>query len=162
MKDHKYLQCRELIRNNSGGIVVNLIRDNQEALGIEPGILDLVFDGFWDVYTFKPRNIDVAPRKLLNWIQKVKLTVNPSNGVPTQATEQQDDEESNKIETEAIDGQEPYDPIVAVVRIRIAKKQPEPTEEVEEGDALAEVKEEELEEMPIDDKCLSVMTHNDG
>jgi hypothetical protein len=50
-----------------------------------------------------------------------------------------------------------------VVRIRIAKKQPEPTEEVEEGDdALAEVKEEELEEMPIDDKCLSVMTHNDG
>ena len=49
-----------------------------------------------------------------------------------------------------------------MVRIRIAKKQPEPTEEVEEGDALAEVKEEELEEMPIDDKCLSVMTHNDG
>lgn len=80
------------------------MRSNQEALGIEPGIFDLVFDGFWDVYTFKPRNIDVAPKKLLTWIQKVKLTVNPSTGVPTQATEQQEDEDGNKIDAEAFDG----------------------------------------------------------
>ena len=73
MKEHKYQQCRELLRNHSGGITVNLMRDNQEALELEPGLFDLVFEGFWDIYTFKPKDIDVAPKKLLTWIQKIKL-----------------------------------------------------------------------------------------
>lgn len=46
----------------------------------------------------------MAPKKLLSWIQKVKLTVNPSTGVPKQATEQQEDEDGNKIDVEAVDG----------------------------------------------------------
>ena len=68
MKEHKYQQCRELLRSHSGGITVNLMRDNQEALELEPGLFDLVFEGFWDIYTFKPKDIDVAPKKLLTWI----------------------------------------------------------------------------------------------
>jgi len=73
MKEANYLKCRELIKAKSGGIVVNILRDNQEALELEPGIFDLVFDGFWDVYTFKPKNIEVAPKKLLTWINKIRL-----------------------------------------------------------------------------------------
>lgn len=95
MKDHKYEECRELLRKHSGGIVINLLRNNQEALGLEPGIFDLVFEGFWDVYTFKPKNIEVAPRKLLTWIQKIKLQVNESTGVPARASAPQVDEEGN-------------------------------------------------------------------
>lgn len=50
-----------------------------------------------------------------------------------------------------------------MVRIRIAKKQPEPVEEAEEGAELAaEAKDADLEEMPIEDRCLQVTTHYEG
>ena len=53
----------------------------------------------------------------------------------------------------------------AIVRIRIPKKKPE-TEEPEE-DAEGNIiekhyDEEELEEMPIDDRCHSIMTRHNG
>lgn len=54
------------------------------------------------------------------------------------------------------------------MRIRIAKKKPEPNEEEgEEAQAKsqrtgAEGQEEELEEMPIEDKALAVTTYNEG
>jgi len=50
------------------------------------------------------------------------------------------------------------------VRIRIAKKQPEAADEDEENDEKKPVyvDEKDLEEIPIDDKCLTVTTHNEG
>lgn len=69
----------------------------------------------------------------------------------------------------AVEGEEPvepqgaqpaYDPISAVVRVRIAKKYPEPVEDDDGNLVRPEVDEEELEEMPIDDKCLSVITNS--
>ena len=42
---------------------MNLIRDNQEMLDLEYGIFDLVFDGFWDLYTFKPQT-EISAKKL--------------------------------------------------------------------------------------------------
>lgn len=47
-----------------------------------------------------------------------------------------------------------------MVRIRIAKKQPEPVEDDEGNMVTPEVNEEDLEEMPIEDKCLSVVTNS--
>ena len=65
--------------------------------------------------------------------------------------------------SEAGDGQEPYEQIVAVVRIRIAKRKPEQVEEGEEEEKpREEPKPEELEEMPIDDKAWSITTYNEG
>jgi hypothetical protein len=50
------------------------------------------------------------------------------------------------------------------VRIRIPKKKPEEEpEEDEEGNIIEKhYEEEELEEMPIDDKCHSIMTRSNG
>ena len=72
-------------------------------------------------------------------------------------------EDGTQPEPEEREGTEPFDPIVALVRVRIAKKQPEPAEEGEEkSEPAPEVNEEDLEDMPIEDKCLQVTTHNEG
>jgi hypothetical protein len=99
----------------------------------------------------------------MSWINKIKLQVNESTGVATQTVSKEADEEGNQPEPETIEGSEPYEPIRALVRVRIAKKQPEAAEEQEEGaEQPVEVKEEEIEEMPIEDRCLQVTTHNEG
>jgi hypothetical protein len=48
------------------------------------------------------------------------------------------------------------------VRIRIAKRFPDPVEDEEGNMQQVQVNEDELEEMPIDDKCLSITTNTDG
>jgi hypothetical protein len=64
-------------------------------------------------------------------------------------------------EPETVEAVPPYEPIKAVVRIRIAKKQPEPVED-EEGNVIEqEINEDDLEEMPIEDKCLSVAANKE-
>ena len=93
---------------------------------------------------------------------KVKLQPNEMTGVPAMPpTEVAGEEGQEPTEQPATDAIPPYEDPLAVVRIRIAKKIPEP-EEDEEGNMITpEYKEEDLEEMPIDDKALAVCT-NDG
>jgi len=163
MKEPNLSAFRELIRSKSGGQVMNLIRDNQEALELEPGIFDLAFEGFWDLYTFKPQVEGITAKKLqTTWLPKIKLQVNESTGVPPAPKAAADGEEPPAEDGEANEGSEPYDPIAAVVRVRIAKKLPEPVEDEEGNMVEQEVNEKELEEVPIDDKCLQITTHNDG
>jgi hypothetical protein len=79
MKEPNYSALRDLIRANSGGQVLSTIRDNQEHLELDPRVFDLVFESFWDLYTFKSSVPDINPKKLLTWINKIKLIVNDSN-----------------------------------------------------------------------------------
>ena len=44
---------------------------------MDPEVFDLVYEGFWDLYTLKPVITDVSPKRLLAWIQKIKLTSGP-------------------------------------------------------------------------------------
>jgi len=44
---------------------------------MDPEIFDLVYEGFWDLYTFHPQLNDVSARKLHSWIQKIKLSSGP-------------------------------------------------------------------------------------
>lgn len=82
MKEPNYSAFRELIRQKAGGIVVNLIRDNQEFLELEPGLFDMAFEGFWDLYTFKPQT-EISAKKLQSFfVPKLKLQPNESTGVP--------------------------------------------------------------------------------
>lgn len=74
MKEPNYSKFRDLISEFPGSPALELIRDNQEALGLDPEIFDLVFEGFWDLYTFHPM-CDVSAKKLLSWIPKINLTV---------------------------------------------------------------------------------------
>lgn len=139
------------------------MRDNQELLGLEPGMFDLAFEGFWDVYTLHSTVTEVSAKKMQTLVQtKIKLQANEMTGVPAQeAPIVEDGQEPPAEGQEAKEAQPAYDEILAVIRIRIAKKQPEPVENDEGEMVEPEFKEDELEEMPIDDKCLAVTT-NDG
>ena len=55
MKEPNYAALRELISKHMGNPVLEIIKNNQEALGLDPDIFALVYEGFWDLYTFKPK-----------------------------------------------------------------------------------------------------------
>jgi hypothetical protein len=53
MKEPNYSEFRELLRQKSGGYALNLIREHQDELHLEPGVFDLAFESFWDMYCLK-------------------------------------------------------------------------------------------------------------
>ena len=67
---------RKLLSNFTGSPVLKLIKDNQEALDLDPDVFDLVYEGFWDLYTLQPKAKDVGSKKKLQdeWIKKINLT----------------------------------------------------------------------------------------
>ena len=54
MKQDKYDDIRKLLSNFLGSPILRLIKDNQEALDMDPEVFDLIYEGFWDLYTFHP------------------------------------------------------------------------------------------------------------
>ena len=58
-------------------------------------MFDLVYEGFFDLYTFKPKCADVSAKKLQQWIQKIVLTTNPK---PAQKEEPEEKEPEDKEE----------------------------------------------------------------
>ncbi len=64
MKEDKYKNFRELISNFTGSPILRLIKENQEELGLDPDVFDLVYEGFWDLYTLHPQCMDLSARKL--------------------------------------------------------------------------------------------------
>ena len=48
---------------------------------MDPEVFDLVYEGFWDLYTFKPCLQDISARKLQTWIQKIKLQSGPDRAI---------------------------------------------------------------------------------
>lgn len=54
MKQDKYDQLRTLLSNFMGSPVLRIIKDNMAALDLDPDVFNLVYEGFWDLYTFHP------------------------------------------------------------------------------------------------------------
>ena len=77
MKADNYDNLRKLLSNFMGSPILRLIKENQEKLEIDPEVFDLVYEGFWDLYTFHPQVRDVSARKLQAWILKIKLQSGP-------------------------------------------------------------------------------------
>ncbi len=155
MKEPNYSDLRALISLTKQGSVLKCMHDNAEALGLDPEVFELVFEGFWDVYTFHGNVPDINGKKMLQWIPKVNLIVNETTA---KAAEPAEDGEEDRPAT----GEDGQEKLSAVVRIRIPYKKPEP-EEDEEGNLVEkEVPEEELEEQPIEDKCHSIVTRHNG
>ena len=78
MKPDKFTQMRNILSNYLGSPILRIIKDNAQALDLDPEVFDLVYEGFWDLYTFKDSQLrDVSARKLQTWIQRVKLTSGP-------------------------------------------------------------------------------------
>ena len=69
MKEDNYNGLRKLLSSYLGSPILRLIKDNQQALDMDPEVFDLVYEGFWDLYTFHPKIRDnVSARKLQGWI----------------------------------------------------------------------------------------------
>ena len=77
MKADNYDNLRQLLSNFMGSPILRLIKENQEKLEIDPEVFDLVYEGFWDLYTFHPQVRDVSARKLQAWILKIELQSGP-------------------------------------------------------------------------------------
>ena len=82
MKEPNWTHLRELIRSTYQSKILKLIHDYADYLGLEEEVFDLVFEGFWDIYTFKPQVAEVSGKKMLNWIPKVLLKVNETTVAP--------------------------------------------------------------------------------
>ena len=65
MKEGNYEAFRKIISKHMGSPILPVIRDNAEQLGLDPEVFDLVYEGFWDLYTFHPKVDEVTPKKLL-------------------------------------------------------------------------------------------------
>ena len=125
------------------------MREYQVDLGFEADIFDLVYEGFWEVYTFKAQIPDVSAKKLQAWIPKIKLVCNDN----TPKVQEGEDEAAEEVQ---------MTPLSAYVRIKLAKVKPE-MEEDEEGNLRpSNIPEEQLEDVPAEDKCLSIITQQNG
>ena len=138
---------------------------------MDPEVFNLVYNGFWDLYTFKPKIRDVSARKLQAWIQKIKLISGPDRSQPAEeeaAAEGGEEEEEKKSvaeesprpkkETIETTGEDTYDLICAVVRLKIPKIPLEPEMDDDGNPIIVEVNESDLEDIQFDDKCLTMNT----
>ena len=83
MKGDNYPNMRKLLSNFLGSPVLRMIKDNQEALDMDPEVFDLVYEGFWDLYTIKDNACEISARKLQAWIAKIKLQSGPDRSPPS-------------------------------------------------------------------------------
>jgi hypothetical protein len=94
-------------------------------LELDPRVYDLVFESFWDLYTLKSSVPDLNAKKLLAWINKIKLVVNETTREES-STEPVapagEEEEETKVEATAASTETSAPILTAVVRIRIPKK----------------------------------------
>lgn len=116
---------------------------------MDPDVFDLVYEGFWDLYTFHPMCGDVSAKKLQQWIQKINLIV------PEPTEEPAAEEEGEAAPEEEVE-EVKEDPLCALVRIRIPKQEPAPEYDEDGNQKEVEYKEEDLDEIPFDDRAVSI------
>ena len=137
MREEKYLQFREIISRELADPVLEVIRANPVALGLDPDIFDLVYEGFWDLYCMRPRCDGITPKMIQIWIGRFILQVSPDEVQAEQAIEDagadgegevlsggQEEVKSGEDEEEEPEAKIPN--VQAVVRVRIPKQAPEP------------------------------------
>ena len=173
MKPDKYEQLRALLSNYLGSPALRIIKDNMAALDMDPEVFDLVYEGFWDLYTFHPKIRDnVSARKLQGWIQKIRLQSGPDRSPAVEEEEPaaaEGEEEEVKSASEVkpssrgMDLQEEdiIDPVAAVVRLKIPKVPREPELDEDGNPIEVEVPESDLEDIPFEDRCLQIVSKSE-
>lgn len=80
MREENYLKFREtVVTKFLADPVLEVMRDNQKALGLDPDIFDLVYEGFWDIYCMRPRCDGITTKAIQLWNNKFILQVNPDD-----------------------------------------------------------------------------------
>lgn len=77
MKEGNYNKMREILSDTKlfGDPVMKILKENQDALGLENDVFDLIYEGFWDLYTLKPKTAELSNKKLVQWITKVIMSI---------------------------------------------------------------------------------------
>ena len=134
-------------------------------MDLDPDVFNLVYEGFWDLYTFHPAVRDISAKKLQTWIQKIKLSTTPDTSPPV-PDEPEVPEPGNESGEEAkspapkgpnvdLEAEDVIEPMQAVVRLKIPKVPREP-ERDEEGEEIPwDGNESDLDDIPFEDKCMS-------
>lgn len=142
MKEGNYEKFREILSDSKqlGDPVLKIIMEEKDKF-FDKDVFDLVYQGFWDLYTFKPAPGELGVKKMIQWITRIQLSV-PDDQI--EATEEQEAPEPSSLK--------------ALVRIRIPLQQPEP-ELDEDGNPKDEIppRSEWIEIIP-DDKTPVVQT----
>ena len=145
---------------------------------MDPDVFDLVYEGFWDLYTLKPK-INVSAKKLKEeWIKKIKLAAGEQPASDEPAAEAKDPEkeegeeekpenaeEEKEEEKEVVDVEDVIEPPTAIVVVKVQKVKPDPVQDEEGNDIIVDYTEEQLEELedvPFEDKYLSFETQKDA
>ena len=146
---------------------------------MDPDVFDLVYEGFWDLYTLKPK-INVSAKKLKEeWIKKIKLVAGekPADEEPAadakdpekegEAEEEKPEnaEEAKEEEKEVVDEEDVIEAPTAIVVVKVQKVKPDPVQDEEGNDIIVDYTEEQLEELedvPFEDKYLSFETQKDA
>lgn len=175
MREENYLKFREIISKELADPVLTVIRDNQSALGLDPDVFDLVYEGFWDLYCMRPRCDGIAPKMISAWINRFILQVSPDEAAAPEGGAEEPVEEAEAVkggdeEAKSGDGEEEEEEakipdVAAVVRIRIPKQAPEP-EIDDEGNQievdLTQIDKSKLDEVPPEDKAFSMAVSVNG
>lgn len=68
---------------------------------MDADIFDLVYEGFWDLYTFHPQIRDISARKCQGWIQKIKLVSGPDRSAAAAEEDKPEVDEDAEDQEEA-------------------------------------------------------------
>eukprot|EP00352_Strombidinopsis_acuminata_P005337 CAMPEP_0176350360 /NCGR_PEP_ID=MMETSP0126-20121128/9417_1 /TAXON_ID=141414 ORGANISM="Strombidinopsis acuminatum, Strain SPMC142" /NCGR_SAMPLE_ID=MMETSP0126 /ASSEMBLY_ACC=CAM_ASM_000229 /LENGTH=184 /DNA_ID=CAMNT_0017700333 /DNA_START=1578 /DNA_END=2132 /DNA_ORIENTATION=- len=141
MKEGNYDKFRSIISDPEqlGDPVLKILMKEKNNM-FEKEVFDLIYQGFWDLYTFKPAPGDLSAKKMNNG-SLVSIFPVPDDQI------------------EATDEQEAPEPasLKALVRIRIPLLRPEP--EMDEDGNMKEpekVPESELQEIIPEDKAAVI------
>jgi len=164
LKELNYNKMRALLTKHVGNPVLETIRRNQDTLGLDEDIFGLVYEGFWDLYTLKSQT-GTSAKKLQQWIQKINLqTTRKPEGYEVEEAQEEVDEEGNPIQKPSVmrdyenEPTDPVQPIDALVRLRIPKKQAEAEFDEDGVEIPHSVDESDLEEVAFEDKCATIDT----
>lgn len=159
MKEANYTALREIISNHMASPSLTLIKKNLEALDMDADIFELVYEGFWDLYTFHPKCEDVSAKKLLAWIPKINLQV--PEGTP-EPVRNNDEEGEEAVQEAPAQEENKAEPPVAVVQIRIPKQMPDPVMDEEGNPVEQEIDYDALDEVAFEDKAWMMSTNIDS
>lgn len=72
MKEPNYSKFRNVLSDSKqlGDPVLRIIMEGKTNF-FEKEVFDLVYQGFWDLYTFKPMPAELSAKKLQTWITKI-------------------------------------------------------------------------------------------
>lgn len=117
--------------------------------------------------------MDQSAKKLQQWISKINLqTTRKPAGYDGEAAQPDEvDEEGNPVPKKPVAkvernfAEEPVDPVLpvtALVRVRIPKVKPDPEFDEDGVEIPQQYDEEELEEVPFEDKCATIDTMDEN